>query len=758
MVIKDKRGTRSNMQMKAKKILHYFFSLCLLWSAFLPLLAEVAAEEVSENSSPSVPGASSENEVEPTQVQTPETSTRKIIIESDSHDKFMSPIDEFNTFKSERVSQKKLKDPQRQTLADVLKDQVGVESQAYCANCGAKRLTINGLKGEHTSLLIDGLPLLSAISSLYGVDNIPVNGLQDIYVMRGAGASLINPEAIGGTIDIITIDPLKGLKTFSTSLTSNDRFSLSGQNHTFMVSLPSADKRWGVSFGGQFAGQETWDEDGNGVAESPQRENFNGLVKLRFVPNKKNDFNFRVGVSQLEILGGPVNPVRPKERPDPQVNSADFLNQDVNQQYIGDPLRITDWVSLKRYESALSWKHLLNSTDSLNFKTGFAYQGQDSIYQHGYDYFTDDQLFVTDFSYEKFINEDHILKFGVFNKLQNFQSESDFLYNERGYDSDRFMHSSAAGYAQWTHLVSHHLEYDLALRADSIYIDWKDLDNKIYEVVLAPRFQLRHEFNHHLSQRLSYGLGYRTPLTFLESQHGNNENGFVVNITDLEKAQSLVYSLSYNTPTYYLTGGVHYTRLKNMAFGFESIGNATEYRNTNETYDIFATDILAGYQINPSWMLEASLEFFNYEPGYKLKLPTAAIENRLQLRSDYRSGPWSHQLAITLVGPRDLSEYGEYRNYFRSVASEPSGGEVGVLRKNMDAPAFVTIDTSVTYKINKTLSVVSGVTNLLDYTQAGRGDSPSNFHFHFDHFHYDGTHTWGPNRGREFFFKLTAEL
>lgn len=684
--------------------------------------------------------------------------SKKIVIESEVHNEFMSPVNDFNTFKTERVSQKKMKDPQRQTLADVLKDQVGVESQAYCANCGAKRLTINGLKGEHTSLLIDGLPLLSAISSLYGVDNIPVNGLQDIFVMRGAGASLINPEAIGGTIDIITIDPLKSLKTFSTSLSTNDRLSQSGQNHTFMVSLPSADKRWGVSFGGQFAGQEAWDEDGNGIAESPNRENFNGLMKLRFLPNKNNDLSLRLGVSQLEILGGPVNAVRPLSRPDPKVATTDFLNQDVNQQYIGDTSKVTDWITLKRYEAAFNWKHLLNATDSLNFKTGFAFQGQDSIYQHGYDYYTDDKLYVSDFSYEKFINEDHILKFGVFSKIQNFESESDFLYNEQGYDSDRFMHSSTAGYAQWTHLVSHHLEYDLALRADSVYIDWQDLGNQISDVVLAPRFQLRHEFNHHLSQRLSYGLGYRTPLTFLESQHGNNERGFVVNITDLEKADSFVYSLSYNTPTYYLTGGLHYTHLKNMAYGFEAFGEPTEYRNTNESYDILATDFLAGYQIRPDWMIEASLEFFSYDKGYKLKLPTAAIENRLQVRSDYKKGPWSHQLAVTLIGPRDLSEYGQYRNYHRSVTSDPFGGEVGLLRKNMDAPAFLTVDTSVTYQMSKTLSFISGVTNLFDYTQASRGDSPSNFHLHFDHFHYDGTHTWGPNRGREFFFKLTAEL
>lgn len=684
--------------------------------------------------------------------------TQKVIIESGDHEDFISPIDEFNTFKTERVSKKKIKDPQRQTLADVLKDEVGVDTQAYCANCGAKRLTINGLKAEHTSLLIDGLPLLSAISSIYGVDNIPVNGIQDILVMRGAGASLINPEAIGGTIDILTIDPMSGLKNFSTSLSLNDYFSVSGQNHNFVYSLPSADKKWGVVFGSQFSGQETWDEDKNGVAESPQRSNYSGFLKFRFLPNKKNDVSLRIGMSELDILGGPVNPTKPTQTPNPQANTSDFFNRDVSEKYIGDPLKITDWVRLKRYEAALNWKYYLNQRDNLSLKSGWAYQGQDSLYQHGYDYFTNDQIFVTDLSLEKFLNDENILKVGAFNKIQSFSSKSDFLYNVQGHDPDRFLHSSMAGYLQWTHLVSHHFEYDLALRADSSYIHWKDLDNKIYETILAPRLQVRHEFNHHLSQRFSYGYGYRTPLTFLESQHGNNENGFVINITELEKAQSLVYSLSYNTPKYYITGSAHYTYLQNMAYGFEAMGQPTEYKNTDEAYDIWAVDLLAGYQVKSDWMIEASFEFFNYEKGYKLKLPVAAIENRLQLRSDYRRGPWSHQLAIIAVGPRDLSSYGKYSSYYKNAVFDPFGGEVGQDLKDMDAPLFVTVDTSVGYQYNKTFNLSLGVRNLFDYTQAGQGDSPSNFHQHFDHLHYDGTHTWGPNRGREFFFKITADL
>src|SRR5690606_10358644 len=127
---------------------------------------------------------------------------------------------------------KKFNEPQRQTLSDLVRDQIGVETQTYCANCGAKRLTINGLKGEHTSILIDGLPLHSAISSFYGVETVPVNGIQEINVMRGAGASLTNPEAIGGTLDIITVDPLTPRQSYSTSLSFNDQLSGTGQNHS----------------------------------------------------------------------------------------------------------------------------------------------------------------------------------------------------------------------------------------------------------------------------------------------------------------------------------------------------------------------------------------------------------------------------------------------------------------------------------------------------------------------------------------------
>ena len=91
-----------------------------------------------------------------------------------------------------------------QTLADAISQARGVDTQLFCANCGAKRITINGLRGEHTTVLIDGFPLHSTVSSFYGLDAVPIIGIERIEVNRGSGSSLIVPESIGGSINLIT--------------------------------------------------------------------------------------------------------------------------------------------------------------------------------------------------------------------------------------------------------------------------------------------------------------------------------------------------------------------------------------------------------------------------------------------------------------------------------------------------------------------------------------------------------------------------
>lgn len=676
-----------------------------------------------------------------------------------------NPLDEFSIFKTERVSPRKLKQPSRQNLSDVVKDQIGVDSQVYCANCGAKRLTINGLKGEHTSILVDGLPLHSAVSSFYGVDNIPTNGLAEIQVMRGAGASLTNPEAIGGTLNLITTNPLDFKNTFSTSIGFDDRLFGKSQNHSLLYGWKNTSNDFGVVVGGQFTRAEAWDIDQNNVSEFPERENYSVMTKTRFHLGKKNDFTIRVGKSNLEILGGYWDPTKPTQVRPISAQESDFENGNVEKKFTGDPAKITDWVEIDRTESAITGTHYLNPNLTYDWKFGYARQAQQAIYQHGFDYANVDNLFVGDTSLKYSRGGNSIYTLGAFFKDQRLRSASETLFEQypendtRDIKKDSFDFSSNAIYLQYSYFLPEIIEIDLALRADYLKINWIDLNNEIESPVFAPRFQILHYLTHDLKQRFSYGLGYRAPLTFFESQHGNNESGYQVDINELEKAHSFVYSMSWNKPNYYLTGGVHYTHLQNMAYGFESFNQPIYYRNSSESYDIWVSDLLGGYKPFSWWLVEASVEFFQYEDGYRRNLPTAAIEQRYQLKSTIEKGRWSHNFLINIIGERDLSKYGSYNEHYvnRNQASEPIL-DSSLELKDQRSPTFFTIDTSLSYDFSNALTISLGINNLFNYTQAGSGDNPSAWHWHFNHAHFDGLHTWGPNTGRQYFMTLSGQL
>ncbi|MEO0335041.1 MAG: TonB-dependent receptor plug domain-containing protein [Pseudomonadota bacterium] len=286
------------------------------------------------------------------------------------------PLLQDSAFKAEKVDPIKFKDPTRQSLADLVRDQVGVDAQTYCANCGAKRLTINGLKGEHTSILVDGVPLHSAVSSFYGVDTIPLLGISEVQVMRGAGASLVNPEAIGGTLNIVTVDPLESASRYSTSVGVDDRLYGKNQNHSALWQSADEAKRNGLVIGGQFSKAEAWDVDRNNVSESPQRTNSSLLLKSRSLIGEKHDVSTRLSYAQLEILGGYWRPKRPpgvRETPAGQ-NDFESPDGDVDSDYIGDPNTITDWINLQRYEVGVTGTSFLSDNLTGEWRFGFLTQ------------------------------------------------------------------------------------------------------------------------------------------------------------------------------------------------------------------------------------------------------------------------------------------------------------------------------------------------------------------------------------------------
>lgn len=82
--------------------------------------------------------------------------------------------------------------------------------------------------------------------------------------------------------------------------------------------------------------------------------------------------------------------------------------------------------------------------------------------------------------------------------------------------------------------------------------------------------------------------------------------------------------------------------------------------NDTDSHDIFVYDILTGVRPVEGWLLELGYEQFRYPDSYKIKLPTAAIEERVSLRSEYEKNGYTFILTGSWIGARDLSKYYQY--------------------------------------------------------------------------------------------------
>lgn len=89
-------------------------------------------------------------------------------------------------------------------IFEALQNVNGVRPQLNCNVCNTGDIHINGLEGPYTLVLIDGMPIVSALSTVYGLSGIPNSLVDRIEVVKGPASSLYGSEAVGGLVNIIT--------------------------------------------------------------------------------------------------------------------------------------------------------------------------------------------------------------------------------------------------------------------------------------------------------------------------------------------------------------------------------------------------------------------------------------------------------------------------------------------------------------------------------------------------------------------------
>ena len=642
--------------------------------------------------------------------------------------------------KTEVIDKKEITQSQSQTLSEAIEKQAGVNVETGCSVCGMKRVQINGLTGDQTTMLIDGIPFNSTVSSFYGADAIGTHDIQSIQITRGAGASLSAPEAIGGTINIIPMRPYKNGVEADVSMGT-----LGEKDYSILGQAMSDDKKTGILVSASSHEQAQVDRDHNGVSESPSMKNQAISVMLTHKFSPYDSIDVRAAHFSSNVKGGTMVSEN-SAIAQGNNNNTSFAGNNINNQYTGDPINMIEVINTTRDEVYAKEHHIINDTMSLQTTLAYSEQQQDSLYE-GADYANTDKTYFGDLKIDHALSDNHFLTYGVDVKVEQARSESNYYYVQNGMKKDDFDYDAYGIYGQDAWTITDADQLTMALRGEKITTNWlaqTAKGNEIDDFLLVPRLLYRHDHTSYLTSRLSWGMGYRSPLSFFESEHGLLDNGFGMNINSIEKSNGATYSLAYNKNGLSVTGSAAYTQVKNLAYIADTSGTPT-LSNAQNDVSVKEGDIVVGYILNNNLSLSGSYEIYNYDSNYKSLMTLAPVEQRARLSADYDYSGWDLYGEATWIGARDLAQYGYagYDAYNGTTVSAP---------KNQTAPSYVTVDMKISKKINKNFTLYAGAKNLFDFVQTDV-QSPL---FYDASGNFGTSYVWGPLRGRTIYAGLKA--
>lgn len=615
----------------------------------------------------------------------------------------------------------------------------GVRVNNECSMCGVKRVMVNGLRGEHTTVLIDGIPAHTMMSGFYGLDAAAAAGIERIELARGAGASLIAPEAIGGTINLVTREAERN--SLDLDLAGGE---LGYEKASAVATVLARDETTRLTLSGQHLSRDQYDGDDNGVSESPAQTHEALTAYLSQDLGGHDNLRLRASRVRSEIFGGPmgigIGAARAGYDADPDWASPSlFAGDDVRNRFSGRPWETTEWIDTTRTELYGSWLHDFAPSLNTVFSVSHNRHEQDSFYE-GFSYQAEDEMSFVDARVNWALSDAHLLTAGADLRTEKLRSVTNST--AAAYVSDSFDYDVKGFYLQDTWTASERLEVAAALRFDQVQADFVDPakpGREIDDSILSPRLDLRYRHDLRWTSRLSLGSGYRAPLSFFESDHGilDAELGFLIDIDRLEHSDSASYALTFEDERLSATGAIAWTRVEHLAALGESAGGVPTLTQLDDDGHVRVADLSLTWRVSPTLSLGGTVERIAYDDTFKAAFGVVPVEERLVVNVDWAVAGWELFASATWIGERNLAAYG--------TPQTPTFDAAGTLPMETVAEAFWTVDLRLARHLGERWEVYAGASNLLGYTQVENGQTP----LYFDGGAFDVAYLWGPLRGRE---------
>ena len=104
------------------------------------------------------------------------------------------------------VSSRLLQRGASRSLMESINQVNGLYQQVDCAVCYTNNIRINGMEGPYSQILVDGMPIMGALASVYGLNGIDPAMIERLEILKGPQSTLYGSEAMGGVVNVITKD------------------------------------------------------------------------------------------------------------------------------------------------------------------------------------------------------------------------------------------------------------------------------------------------------------------------------------------------------------------------------------------------------------------------------------------------------------------------------------------------------------------------------------------------------------------------
>lgn len=610
----------------------------------------------------------------------------------------------------------------------------GVQEVVACGICYTNNISINGLGGSYTAILMDGTPIYGSLASVYGLNGIPNLIIERVEVIKGPNSTLYGSEAVAGVINIITKKPEKQ-PILSIDLMTSSHEEASG-SLAFAPKIGKSTMYFGVNYN---YGSHYQDVNNDGFGDGINMDRLSVFSKINI---------FRKSDKLFTIAG--------KYYYEDRRNGVEaFLNNRAYKNLRGSDEIYGESIYTNRVE--LFGTYALNTNANLKIDYSFSNHLQDSYYGSDH-YEASQQIGFTNFIWSFNMGKHDIL---VGSTLRFDAYDDNTVATEEIVDNGIIVNKPNNQFVPGIFAQDEYSFSDKFTALGGVRLD----HHKEHGFIFAPRLNLKYKPSQWTTFRSNIGTGFKVVNLFTEDHAFLSGQREVIIADELKPEESYNVSLNFNH-VYTGFGGsgsvdteAFYTYFTNKIIPDYDTPGKIVYENSNG----HAKSLGFGVSLNHNFIFPLSL---NIGVNYLNTTETEKLDDGTVEKSDLLYAPkWSgilsanyqlkkHHLTfaytiqytgvMALPEVFDLDETGTPLPYARSTSSKP----------------FSLHQLQITKNFKERYTLYAGIENVLNFLQKESpliGYKDPNYAPGFSPY-FDTSYAYAPNHGREFFIGFRWDL